>query len=58
MIMNYEIDKKVFTEIIREGYRIIKRQNSGEYTRSQAITQLANKMEDLIRNDIEKHSND
>lgn len=56
--MNYEIDKKVFTEIIREGYRIIKRQNSGEYTRSQAITQLANKMEDLIRNDIEKHSND
>ena len=58
MIMNYKIDKKIFSEIIKEGFKIIRKQTAGEYTRSQAITQLANKMEDLIRNDIEKHSND
>lgn len=58
MKMNKEINKEVIRKIIQEGYKLVRKQNANELTRSQAIGELVNKMEDLIRNDIKEHKND
>ncbi len=56
--MNKEINREVIRKIIQEGYKLVRKQNANELTRSQAIGELVNKMEDLIRNDIKEHKND
>ena len=58
MKMNKEINREVIRKIIQEGYKLVRKQNANELTRSQAIGELVNKMEDLIRNDIKEHKND